>query len=211
MLNSLYKIILDLIFPQTSLEQEIRYLSSDQLSEKLSLQEPSSVVSLFIYNDPLIRQMIRRLKYKGDTHVARLFAHNLSDYLMEELSDEMIFSEGTRSIIIPLPLSQKRELERGYNQMKRVTDELQKFGTYDISTDILKRVRHTPPQTTLKNKAERAENIRGVFEVLSDAYLEDVHVILIDDVLTTGSTLAEARRTLENAGVYKVSCITLAH
>lgn len=211
MLNSLYKKILDLIFPQTDLEEEIHNLSSDQLSLKLSLKERGSVVSLFTYSDPLIRAMIWRLKYKRDTHVARLFAHNLSDYLMEELSDGMIFSEGIRCVIIPLPLSKKRERERGYNQITLITDALQTCGEYTVSTDILKRIRHTPPQTSLRKKEDRASNISGVFEVRNNVDLKDTHIILIDDVLTTGSTLMEAQQTLKENGVYNVSCIALTH
>jgi len=209
MLNSLYKNLLDIIFPQKGLEREISNLLPENLSDKLHIQECDGVTSLFQYKDPLIKQMVWLLKYKRDVRVAKLFASVLYDYLMEELSDEIVFSENVRIMVVPLPLSKKRERKRGYNQMKLITNELQKLGEFTVSTDTLMKKKHTAPQTSLSKREDRALNIKGAFEVQGS--LENVHIILLDDVLTTGSTLAEARRTLKKAGANKVSCITLTH
>lgn len=210
MLNQLYKTLLDIIFPQKGLELEINNLTPEDLSEKLHIKEHDNVVSLFQYKDPLIKQMIWLLKYKWDRHVAHLFALALYDYLIEELADEIVFSEGVRIVLVPLPLSKKRERERGYNQVKLITDELQKLGEFNVDTDLLMKKKHTPPQTALKKK-DRASNIRGAFEVQNKNDLRNTHVVLIDDVLTTGSTLTEAQKTLQKADAHKVSCVTLAH
>ena len=211
MFNSLFKKILDLIFPRRGLELKIDSLSPEDLSEKLHIQESGDVVSLFRYKDPLIKQMVWLLKYKRNLHVAQLFASTLNDYLVEELSDEIVFSEGVKIVIIPLPLSKKRERERGFNQMKLITNELKRLGEFTIDTDLLIKKKHTVPQTSLKNKAERTRNIKGAFEVRTKNDLKKTHVILIDDVLTTGSTLSEVQKTLKEAGVHNISCITLAH
>ncbi|NQV92931.1 ComF family protein [Candidatus Kaiserbacteria bacterium] len=211
MFNTLYKTLLDIIFPQNAVEQRINTLPEDFLFEKLRIQEHGSIVSLFRYKDPLIKQMVWLLKYKKSIHVAHLFALTLYDYLIEELSDETVFSEGTQYVIVPIPLSKKRERERGYNQMKLITNELQKLGGLSVSTQMLIKKRHTYPQTSLRKKEDRVHNIKGVFEVRNTLNLSHTHVILIDDVLTTGSTLKEASRVLKDAGVYKVSCITLTH
>lgn len=211
MFNSLYKIISDIIFPQSEVEREIDGLSEDILSKKLHIQEHNKIVSLFQYKDPLIKQMIWLLKYKRNLHVAKLFASILNDYLVEEISDEIIFSRDTKIIIIPLPLFRKRERERGYNQMKLITDELQKLGEFIIDIKILTKEKHTAPQTSLSKKESRAKNIKGAFKVRNKDNLKNIHVILIDDVLTTGSTLTEAQKTLKKAGVYKISSITLTH
>jgi competence protein ComFC len=211
MLNSLYKTLLDIIFPQKELELEISTLLPENLSGKLHIKETGESISLFQYKDTLIRQMVWLLKYKKNLHVAQLFASVLCDYLMEELSDEIIFSGNLRVVIVPLPLSKRRERERGSNQIKLVTDELQKLGEFDVDAGLLIKKVHTVPQTSLPNKKARAKNIKGAFEVRSNRDLKNVHVILIDDVLTTGSTLYEAQKTLKAAGVHKVSCITFTH
>ena len=219
MLNSLYKIISDILFPQSELEREISGLSEDILSKKLHIQEYNKIVSLFQYKDPLIKQMVWLLKYKKNSHVAKLFASALYDFLIEELSDEIVFSgnisEDNKIVLIPLPLSRQRERERGYNQIKLITDELQKIDNFTVCTDLLIKKKHTAPQTSLLVKNDRIKNIKGAFAVKDKGNdkrsLKNTHAIIIDDVFTTGSTLAEAQKMLKNSGVYKVSCITIAH
>lgn len=211
MFNSLFKILLDSIFPKKGLELEINNLLPEHLAEKLHIQERNEILSLFQYKDPLIKQMVWLLKYKKDRHVAQLFASALYDYLIEELSDEIIFSENVKSIITPLPLSKKRKRERGFNQMELITDELKKLGEFTVDTHTFIKIKHTAPQTSLLKKEDRFKNIKGAFEVHDVNDLKKTHVILIDDVLTTGSTLTEARKTLKEAGANKVSCITLTH
>ena len=211
MMTSLYKTLLDIIFPQKELERKISTLSKDVLSEKLHIQERSGIVSLFEYKDPLIKKMIWLLKYKGNAYVAELFADSISEYLTEELSDDILFSKVVVCVIVPLPLSKKRERERGFNQMKLITDTLQKTGDFSVDSQMLIRIKHTVPQTTLARKEDRAKNVKDVFGVRGNIDLTNTHVILIDDVYTTGSTLQEAQKTLTKAGAHKVSCITLAH
>ena len=215
MFNSLYKTLLDIIFPQNNLERKISNISEEKLSKKLHLSEYNDIVSLFQYKDPLIKQMVWLLKYKKDLHVARLFASALHDFLVEELSDEIMFSGDTsgnkKIVLIPIPLSKQRERERGYNQIKLITNEMQKISEFSVYTDLLIKEKDTVPQTSLSKRKDRAKNIKGVFAVQDKGNLKNIHAILIDDVFTTGSTLSEARKMLERAGIYKVSLITLTH
>lgn len=199
---------LDMLFPKTAREREIETLTPQALASKLVLEEAHGTLALFSYRDPLIREMIWLLKYKKNARAAQLFATVLHDYLAEELSDATAFGEG-RICIVPLPLSWRRKQERGFNQMVLVTDELKKLGEYEV-VDALKRT-HRKPQTSLKRKSERVENMKGVFTAQKAEAVRNAHVILLDDVLTTGSTLREAKRALKDAGVRRVSAIALAH
>ncbi len=209
--NILYKNILEILFPQNEIEKKINALSPEDLSEMLHIEE-SSIVSLFKYQNEIIRQMIWLLKYKGNKYVAKLFASVLYDYLIAELSDDVIFSRGITHILVPLPLSRKRKRERGFNQMEFISRELEKLGDISVNYNILVRKKHSKPQTSLSNKAERVSNVKDMFGLRSTKEnLSKVHIILIDDVYTTGSTLKEAKRALREAGVRKVSCIALAH
>ncbi|MEX0652414.1 MAG: ComF family protein [Candidatus Paceibacterota bacterium] len=207
----LLKTILDIIFPQAGIERDIANTSPETLIKKLSLDTHEKVHFLFRYKDPLIKQMIWRLKYKKDTHVAHLFAVLLHDTLLEELSDTQLFSGDTETVIVPIPLSKRRARERGYNQMKLVTNELLALGGCAVDVDLLVKKRHTKPQTSLTHKSERVHNIKEAFAVTSKKDLKNTRILLLDDVLTTGSTLAEAKKTLLQAGARSVSCIALAH
>ncbi len=212
MFNTLYKLLLNILFPQSKIEKEISALSPESLSDMLHIEDEGGVVSLFQYKNEIVRHMVWLLKYKGNKYVAKLFAAVLYDYLIEELSDDVVFDRGTSHVVIPLPLSRKRKRERGFNQMEFVTHELEKLGDISINTNILVRKKHMEPQTSLSNKAERKRNVKGVFSVQDvKINLKKTHVILIDDVFTTGSTLQEAKRALKEVGARRVSSIALAH
>lgn len=107
-------------------------------------------------------------------------------------------------LILPVPLGSRRERTRGYNQAELIA---RAFAGGRVRTDVLRRVRHTPPQSEL-DAAARARNLSGAF--CAERGAEGREVILIDDVVTSGATLAEAARALRNAGARKVYALTVA-
>jgi len=155
--------------------------------------------------------MIHSLKYDGNTHAARLAAALLTDYLREEVAEHTRFSTHP-ILLIPLPLHPARERERGFNQMARVLSELpQEFhdGTLArIELNALERVHYRIPQTKLP-RAARIKNVRGAFVCSNPKSITNTHIFLIDDVATTGATLASAAEALEAHGAH-VSPIALA-
>ena len=141
----------------------------------------------------------------------RLCADMLSEYLREELSSVRMFSSKP-VLLIPVPLHPLRHRERGFNQIESVLNHLpQEFHDGRLSrieSGALVRVRETKPQTHL-GRMERMSNVKGAFAVSDHTTVLSAHVILIDDVMTTGATLAEAGRPLANLGV-SVSLLALA-
>ncbi|MCW9054447.1 MAG: ComF family protein [Candidatus Pacebacteria bacterium] len=211
MMHSFFERLFNLIFPPTAIEREIRSLTPASLAERFNPIEAHGVTALFSYHDPLIKQMVWRLKYKNDRYVAKLFGELLREFLLEEFADSYIYDSDTPIIVVPLPLSFFRRASRGYNQAELVVRELQGLDGIAVQTDILKRVRYTKPQTSLRSQRARRENIKGSFRVHASKNIARAHIVLVDDVLTTGSTLREAKRALKDAGVKKVSCLALAH
>ncbi|MBI2618253.1 ComF family protein [Candidatus Kaiserbacteria bacterium] len=210
-MTRVWEALLSIVFPHTGYGRKIRSMSDVEFSSMFHIEDVLGTVALFSYKNELIRHMVWLLKYKGDRRAAKLFAGALNDYLLEELSDTILFNGGQSVVVIPLPLSKKRERERGFNQMKLVCDELQKLGRYTFDTKTLLKTRHTKAQTTLKRKDERRKNVEGAFEARGTDRLKGARVILIDDVITTGSTMNEAKRTLKEAGIKNVLCIALTH
>ena len=168
--------------------------------------------ALFRYHNQPVERLIWSLKYRGDTEAARFFAHELHDALAEDISELALFSDGRPPLLIPIPLSTKRERERGYNQMQLVSRELARISSdmVDYRADLLKKVRDTPPQTRLE-RAARLKNLHGAFAALKPDEVRGRTVILVDDVVTTGATLAEAARALRAAGASEIIALTLAH
>jgi len=169
------------------------------------------ITTLMDYQDPAVEDLIRSLKYDGSGYAAHLCASLLADYLREEIANEKNFS--TRNImIVPVPLHRSRVIERGYNQIGIVLDHLPaefKDGTLTtLAPEIITRVRETKPQTKLPRQ-ERLSNVAGAFQTSDPEALQGAHVFLVDDVTTTGATLANAAQPIRRAGT-QVTLLALA-
>lgn len=175
---------------------------------------------------PIVKKMIFQFKYEPHltslkSLLGDLFYESLIQY--EEFSKILkhpkstSFSEAAQVqddkselILVPIPLSSKKLRKRGYNQAEILAKELsKKFGLKVI--DCLERVKDTKTQVGL-NKKERQENIKGAFRIKSkySANFKNSRVILVDDVLTTGSTFSEAASVLKHSNVRQVWAVALA-
>jgi predicted amidophosphoribosyltransferase len=108
--------------------------------------------------------------------------------------------------LIPIPLGRRRLRGRGYNQSERIAAALGAGAGVPVRTDLLQRVRETPTQTALTPEARHA-NVAGAFHAGAVAGL---HLVLVDDVFTTGATLAAAGAALVKAGAARVEAVTFA-
>jgi len=112
-------------------------------------------------------------------------------------------------MVVPIPLHWRRRWTRGYNQSASLGREIAASLALGFAPRLLVRVRHTPQQVQPSASA-RKDNVRGAFRVKRNARLGGITVLLVDDVLTTGSTAGEAARTLREAGAKKVIVAVLA-
>ncbi len=168
-------------------------------------------ISLFCYKDPLVRQTLWALKYGGNKKIAGLFAKLLYDRIIEEISDEIMYSPSAKILIVPMPMSKERRTERGWNQSEMIARCIAKYDrTLEFETDILEKIRHTAPQTKLSRR-ERLKNLRGCFRVSDPEKINGRIVILIDDVTTTGSTMKEANLVIAAAKPRRIICLAVAH
>jgi ComF family protein len=167
-------------------------------------------VTLLSYTNTSVHDLIAALKYEKSEHAARICADLLSDWLLETLSDDASFH--TRVLLVPVPLFASRERARGYNQIEYALSHLDQSllrNTAEIRCDLLMRIRDTKTQTALA-RDERLRNVASAFALRYPESLEGIHVILIDDVTTTGATLLNAAKPLEEAGA-RVTSVAFAH
>lgn len=176
-------------------------------------QRRGDVISVFSYQSPIIRRALWSLKYKNNKKIARVLAAILYDALLEDMSDQKNFIRTHSFLLIPLPLHKKRKRQRGYNQSELLCKELSLMDSlsFILKKDVLYRDRDTPSQTTLRNKKERFKNVHNCFSVKNPREVRGKHIILVDDITTTGATLNEAIKTLRKAGAKKVVAYTVAH
>ncbi|MBY0527199.1 MAG: hypothetical protein K2R98_27635 [Gemmataceae bacterium] len=154
--------------------------------------------------DGLLRELILRLKHANGEALAevlgRLWAEHAAPRLQELGAD----------VVIPVPLHWRRRWSRGYNQSEVLADGLAAHLRLPLRPRWLRRHRFTTSQTE-QTPAQRRENVRGVFVARPRASLRDRTVLLVDDVLTTGTTASEAARALRGAGAAHVVVAVLAH
>jgi len=116
---------------------------------------------------------------------------------------------GEADLLVPVPLHWTRLFARRYNQAAVLALAIAKAGGPPVSADCLIRRRRTPPQGR-KNAAARRRNVAGAFALRRPAEIAGKHIVLIDDVLTTGATVAECARVLKRAGAARVEVLALA-
>ena len=126
---------------------------------------------------------------------------------MGEILKKEEFSKGF-DYIIPVPLYPSRKRERGYNQSRILAEEVSKTISVPLAEKVLIRKKKTKDQTHLSPE-ERERNVKGAFVVRANLTLQGKKVILVDDVITTGSTLKECARVLKEAGAREVVGVTL--
>jgi len=164
------------------------------------------LLTLYYYN-PILKKIIKNIKYRLATEVWQEFSRIIKSEAIEKLGFYRRFSSDF--IIQPIPLIKNKYNERGFNQAKIISVFFQKFINYPI-VNLLVRKKEALSQAQLESLGKRRQNVRGVFQVVDKKNLNDKMVILVDDVLTTGSTVKEAARVLKEAGAKKIYALALA-
>ena len=210
--------ILDMVFPVNCLSclETGSYFCLKCISETPVAERESAewIFPVFDYRHPPVKKALWLLKYKNKKKLAKVFAEILHGKILEELSDLSIMNNFRNPILIPIPLSKKRYRERGYNQAELICKELVKLDNninFKLETDILIKPQDTEHQARIRNKKERMKNIMGSFAVKNENLIKSKNIILIDDILTTGATLTEARKVLKKSGARKIIAFTVAH
>lgn len=148
-------------------------------------------ISLFLYND-FLKEVIAKYKFRGDYVLAKVFAEFIKPKMVDLQAD----------LFVPIPLSEERLYERGFNQ----SDAIIREAGYQPSS-LLSRI-HSEKQSK-KSRLDRI-HFDQVFQLKNDLNLLGKKVILIDDIYTTGSTLRHAAKLLKEAGVATIKSLTIA-
>lgn len=182
------------------------HLQKDNLVEQLFWGKIplERATSFFFYRKGSdFRQILHQLKYGGQKEIGAIMGR----YMASELTVSGFF-EGI-DVIIPVPLHKRKQRIRGYNQSEWIARGISAVTGICIDTEVIVRRKHTDTQTR-KSTFERWENVDGIFELHHAESLKGKHLLVVDDVLTTGATtVACASRLMEIEGI-RISVLTLA-
>ncbi len=167
------------------------------------------VTSLYSYNG-FLKKIIKNFKYRLATKIAQ----DLFRAITPEAIDRLSFYKKLSPPIYfqPIPLSRKKFRERGFNQAFILTKFFMTYLNLPIA-DFLLRVKDTDPQSVQKNKRDRSINLRNAFVInqkTNFGLINNARIILVDDVITSGSTIREAAKVLRKAGALKIYALSLA-
>jgi len=165
---------------------------------RLGLNGFDQVYSFGSYEGTL-RQLIHLFKFGRIEPLAR----PLGRFLTQVLPENSAFD-----IVVPMPLHWRRRWQRGFNQSELLAGEIGKHLCKPVRS-VARRTRNTAPQAGLTS-AKRRRNVQGAFAVKKKVRLDGLHILLIDDVMTTGATASACARALKRAGAARVSLLALA-
>ena len=156
--------------------------------------------SVFTYSSP-INAAIMRLKYEGERYLAEDFAKYLADAYRRAAVE--------CDVIIFIPIEEDRKRKRGYNQAEVIARALSDEISLPVVGDVLYKKRRTESQVGLTLK-QRLINLSGSFGVRNRSEIEGKRILLIDDVMTTGTTVSVASEKLRSSGAAKIFVLTVA-
>ena len=160
------------------------------------------VVRLGTFDEPL-KGLIHQMKYRGRWGIAERLAERLA--ARERVKESLAEAE----VLVPVPLHRFRQFWRGFNQAEVIARRLGKARGIPIARPLV-RVRHTPTQTHQHSRAHRFENLKDAFALVAPASVREKHVVVVDDVMTTGATLQTVARALKPAEPASLSALVLA-
>ena len=159
--------------------------------------------SMFLYEGENTRKILHSIKYFDKPEIAAMLAKT---FVQE--SEGNGFFDGI-DMIIPVPLAKKKARKRGYNQCDFIAKGLGQTTDITVRDDIVKRVVNNPTQTHLSPQ-ERKTNVQGIFQVVKPEELKGKHVLIVDDVITTGSTVLSLAEEIAKTQDVKISVFSLA-
>ena len=151
-----------------------------------------------------IQKILHAIKYKSNKELAVL----VGKWYAEDLKTDAIISKA--NYIIPVPLHRKKYKQRGFNQSEEFAKGLSDGLEIPLNTTVLQRREFTTTQTK-KNKYERWENVEDVFELISPEEFKNKHVVLVDDVITTGATIEACCQLLQQIEGIQISVLGIAY
>ena len=153
----------------------------------------------YLYEGP-VSAMIRKLKYHNAMDLAPILAQLLADYWKK--------IQWEADVVIPIPLSEKRRMQRGYNQSELIAKDFGITVGIPCDTRALMKQQDTPHQVGLSAE-ERQANLKGAFAA-EPKLVRGKRILLLDDVMTTGSTFSECSDVLLKTGAKSVYCLSVA-
>jgi ComF family protein len=187
--------------PTTNFEQHADNLVSDLFTGRIALLHACSYV--FFSKDSLVQHLIHNFKYKANKELGHAMGSMMGHAILQANWPQKV------DAIIPIPLNKIKQQKRGFNQAEILANGIAAVLEKPVETVAILRNKHTETQTR-KTRADRWSNVAEVFDITDTNSLINKHVLLVDDVVTTGATLEACGKELLKINGLKLSIATFA-
>lgn len=174
----------------------------DRVFELGPMYSFDNCICLCEYNG-ILKDALRRYKFRNKSVYYRTLGKLLALKIIK------VIKVKNEDIIMSIPLNKDRQIERGYNQSYLISNYISKVLRISEKSYVLKKIKNTSVQS-LMNKSLRGKNVEGAFKVIYPEKVKGRKVFLVDDILTTGSTLSECSRVLKESGAIEVTAVAIA-
>lgn len=187
--------------PFTSYHKHTKNPVIDSFYGRILIENATAL--LYYKKNSIVQQLLHQLKYKGKQEVGTILGNMLGNELKNETSYQQI------THVVPVPLHKKRLQKRGYNQVTTFAKQLAAHLNATFVDDVLIKVSNAKTQA-FKSRAERWLSIQNSFEVQNIDPLANTHILLVDDIITTGATLEACANVLKKIPNSKISIATMS-
>jgi ComF family protein len=211
--------LLNMIFPERCISCKKQGSLLCAICERTITIKPlalsGTTAALFDYKNPLVKKAIWSLKYHRKKALGKYFGIALYREFFKQLARDNKKNSG-EIILVPIPASAKANTMRGYNHAAIIAKAIARSAEDDgliltVGNDFLYKKRENAQQAVVKGRSHRKQNVEEVFGVKNGEDLRGKTVILIDDVITTGATITEAKRAIKVFGPKRILAIAVAH
>ncbi len=201
------KINKDGLCPKCNLElkkqAEVNILQKEEIEENLKKEKYFEELMYIFKYEGQVRKLILDYKFNEKSYLYKTFVNFL-------LKNEKIFENIKKyDKIIPVPISKKRNKERGYNQSMLIAEEIANKTNLELVNNCLIKTKNIIEQSKL-NKEDRLQNIQGVYSLQNERLITNKKILLVDDIYTTGSTVNECCKILQQANPKTIGVLVLA-
>jgi len=183
---------------------DMHNIEDNMIEQRLwgKLDFEAATAMLYFKKGGRVQNALHQLKYHGHLDIGRKLGEMLADELLKCSRFDDV------DVVVPVPLHPEKLSSRGYNQCDLIAEGMENKG-YMVCLDALSRSLHNPSQTR-KGIYKRWENVSGIFSLHNAAELKNKHVLLIDDVITSGATLEACAKALKRIPGIRVSIAAVA-
>lgn len=187
--------------PETNFYKQAENTITNIFTGRVAIANATAIY--YFTKNTRVQNLMHSFKYKGRQSIGIWLGNKMGEQLIESPFFNDI------NFIIPVPLHEKKKQKRGFNQSECFADGIAEITKITVNTSILVRTLNSQTQTK-KNRLQRWENVKDIFSLTDFETLEGKHILLVDDVVTTGATLEACAKTLLQVNC-KVSIATIAY